>query len=497
MKIRSLKFLIYCFLFSGIFISTLIGIEHLLDDTFIHLRFAKNFIATGQIFYNQGQPSFGTSSLFYLFIISTILRFFSENNWPIILKIFSILIYLFSFLLLLRFINIKKLYEKERFELFISISFLFLLYCVPSTTRWLQDGMETSLAVFFTLLSFYSIIQYDQNKNIFTNVPFLSLTLVLPAIIRIDLLPIVFSNIIFVFILNGNKSLSSFFKITGFLIIYLTIWIFVQLFIFQSIIPDSALAKNLGRTDLFWIIYFIKSTLAISPLWLGSLFLGLFLLIFLHKKNKKSQILLLVGFIPVLAQIVGGTISGQVIHGVRYFLPTIMYLICTILFLLVKNDFFKEYPLLNRNITYGLVILLIVSIVHIPLSWHPLNNVLKKSFISIPPQLKSKDITICAADIGQIGWYTNSKIFDLSALVNGREIASTPVNARLEKLLTKMGLPDYLILKQEDLNDLKMHSGEIVLKVDSRFKNYIKTNYIIMKLNNLNRELIWNLWTPD
>jgi hypothetical protein len=489
------KFFLFVVLSTGLLISIIIGFEHLLDDTFIYLRYSKNFIETGRIFYNQNQESFGVSSLGYLFYISSFLRLFTETSWPLLLKLSSIFFHIITLVIALVIITQNNKEKLDRIHIVLITSILFFLFCVPSVGRWLNDGMETSIGVFLAFLSVYTLTNIDRIKNNYIINFLLSIIIVLPGILRIDLIPIVAANMILLILIRKDtiNSRRLLFIIAPIILLF---WLLLTCLYFNSFIPDSALAKQSGQSDIFWFFYFIKSILSTSPIWLGSIIIAIIFLITFKYIERKYRIMLLAGLIPITSQVIAGSLYGQAIHGARYFLPSIAYLIGIVFYVVNQKHFFNDIPKFKKFFSYLIILVIFLSIIHTIIILLPINRVLQKSYLIIPEELTAPNITICAADIGQIGWYSNATIFDLSALVNGRDIAKTKLKCRLEKLLTTMGFPDYLILKQEDLQEYKINKYEITLINGNQSQHYIKTNQLIMKLYNIDRSLDWILWIP-
>lgn len=66
--------------------STWICRHHVLDDTYIHLRYAWNLSQRGEFSFNPGIPSFGTSSMPYPILLSALGASLPLELWPALAK---------------------------------------------------------------------------------------------------------------------------------------------------------------------------------------------------------------------------------------------------------------------------------------------------------------------------------------------------------------------------------------------------------------------------
>ena len=85
-----------CFLVAVALIQFYFTRNYFLDDTFIHLRIAENFIDTGEFVFNKNQvsSSYPTSSPFYTTLLYILLSFYDS---PYITKIANIAAYCMIF----------------------------------------------------------------------------------------------------------------------------------------------------------------------------------------------------------------------------------------------------------------------------------------------------------------------------------------------------------------------------------------------------------------
>ena len=80
-----------------------------------------------------------------------------------------------------------------------------------------------------------------------------SFILSLPALFRIDQLPIVASNILLISLL-GKKRIAV--KISIIIIFLILVWLIFTFFYAGSLLPDSAIAKSSGVLNIGWLLSF-------------------------------------------------------------------------------------------------------------------------------------------------------------------------------------------------------------------------------------------------
>ena len=217
-------------------ISTYITRGHILDDSFIHLKYARNLLESGNLCYNIGNKSFGSSSLLYVFIISFLGQFVDFSNWPLLAKLISILSSLFIVFAIFKIIDWKVLKKSgNKWYIVYLFSIIVFLFTVPSVLRWLQDGMETSLTIFSILLSIIAVkkIIIAPKCYIYEIIAY-SFILSLPALLRIDQLPIVASNILLISLL-GKKRIAV--KISIIIIFLILVWLIFTFFLCWFVAP--------------------------------------------------------------------------------------------------------------------------------------------------------------------------------------------------------------------------------------------------------------------
>ena len=118
------------------------GRYHLLDDALIHLRYAEQLARSGLLTYNDGAPSFGTSSLLYVALLAACRARLSAPLLPLLPKVLSCSAYVGLWLA----IGVTRARATNR-SAFGVWSLLWFALSGPLAVRWLSDGMETSLTL--------------------------------------------------------------------------------------------------------------------------------------------------------------------------------------------------------------------------------------------------------------------------------------------------------------------------------------------------------------
>jgi hypothetical protein len=113
------------------------------DDAFIHMRIARNFLATGQPYYNVDQAVAGSSSVLWLLLLTAAFWLFGVNFHivPWLTTFFTIATYMATIIVLRKYFSVL---------ISIVISFLLTVIVFANTAALL---METPVVLLFWLLS--------------------------------------------------------------------------------------------------------------------------------------------------------------------------------------------------------------------------------------------------------------------------------------------------------------------------------------------------------
>lgn len=396
--------------------STWASRNYYLDDAFIHLRYAENFLRTGTFYFNEGQLSFGASAPLYMMAISATGSLFFREHWPFLVKSAGIIFHLAGIILILWYAFSAT--GSDCFGRRVSmIAGLGLMLASPATARWLLDGMETALGLFCAAGTaaagsrWFVMKSRPRAPEVIATVVVFSVT----CCLRIDF--IIYTLVATALVLLNRRPARTLVLILSILIsICFYIWIFHTT---GSIDPESALAKRLGGPDPGWIIDFGIAMAAVSPFWL----VGAVLLIILGARQglpSRQRVFLLSGAVPIAAVVCWGVLTGQKVQGARYFVPAFGFAWIFLLRSLTLLDIRKVDTFQLKSVQMIVLAALILSCVHVAVIYKPLSRVLHEHAFHLPERLKGPDRLIGARDVGLIGWYSGARMLDLVGLVNGR-----------------------------------------------------------------------------
>lgn len=441
----------------------LITTDHYLDDTFTHLRIARNLMENGFYSFNGIFRDFSTSSPLYTAILSIGLRFWDS---PYLAKFTSLIfyysVYIFTSIYLLKTQNLKAL-----------ISSIFLIgISSPFGVRWLTDGMETSLIMLFSIIlayNFESILRINDNENKTINYYFSYFICTFSILLRIEFIFIIVWFIIVyiisnVFLQDRFDYRNLFLRTIPFILSVITSFGFLYIN-FGSFTPDTSIAKAGVKYN---ISYFITSIL--RPHFGASLFgislaislLLSFYLIYVNKislnnKNLNSFSYLINFSFPLMLILI--FFKGQMIQGIRYlvFLETFL-----ISFNLLTSKNYDLSGFVNKRTYYKYLSLFLVPLILSPWLWNDF-KVLKKiskgrseSFINLSNRdfkcLRNKNLI--SIDFGMISYFSKAFILDPSGLVNGRDLAKLNMDERMNEFLKNKNI-HYAFLNDEQIEELK------------------------------------------
>ena len=445
----------------GLFITR----NHFLDDTFIHLKIAKNILEKGIYSFNGIESDFSTSSPLYTTILSLGLRIWDS---PYIAKILNISFYFLDYSL----ISIFLVRTKNLNSLILSIFLVGI--SSPLGVRWLTDGMESSLVMLFSIVIaylLYLIYQFKtkEYKKIFFLITYFFCTF--SILLRIEFAFIIVWYI-FVYIVSRSfsnaKSDFNNFTLRLYPLFLSLITSFSFLYIsFGSFTPDTSIAKGGLKYDLnFLILNILRAHLSASIFGI-SLLLSLFISIYsiykckniLNQTNQTNFIYLINFSLPILFFLI--LIKGQMIQGIRYFIFLETFLISYNVLICKAYDLNK---LINKKINYKYFLYLFIPLLISPWLWNDFNALNRisegrsQSFLNFSKQdlacLNNKKLI--AWDVGMISYFSKSFILDPNGLVNGRELAKLKEDDRLNQLIKKNKI-DYAFVNDKQMKEIEKH----------------------------------------
>jgi len=166
-----------------------------IDDTYIHLQYARNLAERGELAFNSGHPSYGATSPLWV----GILALFAEAGLDL-LSLCHILSWLFAVLSIFLFYYYVRITAGSRWP---ALSAASILSVEAWLVRWSAVGMETSLAVFMVLA--VMVLSTRAMSSILNSI-ILGVVLTLSALTRPETLILVpICGLIFIFFRPGIK----------------------------------------------------------------------------------------------------------------------------------------------------------------------------------------------------------------------------------------------------------------------------------------------------
>jgi hypothetical protein len=433
------------------------------DDAFIHLRYAVNLLQYHMISYDGVHPDYGTSSLLYVWLLAALRTLVTSALLPrIVSSVFHVLLFaglVSAFAGSLR--GAPKLAQ--------SLALLLLAFLVaPMAVRWLDDGMETSLALCLVSLIAFSTSRLCHSEFISNrSVAWLFLIGLVATLTRIEFLLLfgVVSLTIFLgrlsmqleetpnrFNVRLRLALRSSAPLLGSLAAAAIIF-----YKMHAIIPDTAIAKGGNGSAWFGTLGAAFSVLV------SSLSFGILLMLFwivtavaviACKRSFSFQILLANSLFPITLLLAAA--RGQQVQGIRYFVWTLLFpVLWNILELRSATE--PPKPSVARALRFATYALAGLFIVLLPIE----STLLYKEFRTRARSLaefraqhleRLRSMEVTAFDVGYIGYFTGSPLCDMAGLVNGRARARLPFSKRVD--LCAAQHPAYAFVSQFSLDEL-------------------------------------------
>jgi hypothetical protein len=435
----------------------------ILDDAMIHLRYADNLLRTHFITYDGVHPNYGVSSLLYVSLLAFLRSFISSPNLPRGVASVAHLL-LFSGIAVLLARSIPRQASRARL-----LGLLLLLILVaPSALRWLDDGMETGLALCFTSLlcwlTFREAHRSDATPSSSPGLVYAGLLLVgfLTVLLRTELAMLC---AICVAILTLKKAgsardlsawIAAALKSSHF-IVGAGLAMLVILLKMHVLLPDTAVAKSHGL--VVWRGVLISTGHAVAggfSFGVGLLILWLLTFFLLLRSRRISLPLLLANAVfPITLTL--AVLRGQEVQGIRYLAWTLLFsALWNILELGIAelgiaelgiaspNSPLTEQTTSGRTLIYALLALaLVVQPIEASVIYPIMAS--RAKLMTIVPH-RHLDVLQgklgVAADVGIIGYFSKANICDVSGLVNGRDFAR--LNSRERLLACAASKPDFL-----------------------------------------------------
>jgi hypothetical protein len=434
------------------------------DDALIHLRYADNLFQTHLITYDGVHPNYGASSLLYVYLLSSLRTFSASPNLPRIVSTCAH-IFLVAGLATLFYRSFPRDSSLARL-----LGLILLLILVgPSAVRWLDDGMETSLALCFTALlcwaTFRQCIRPISSRSHYIALAALGFFIVLLRTELILLCGLAFAILASTRIFNApekvqpKRLLEAFLHDSHLLVggILAVVLIRVKM---HAFLPDTAVAKSHGLAKWYEVFPSTVTSLGASfSFGAGMLLLWTVSILLLFRVGRFSLAAFFANLpFPVLFFI--AALRGQQVQGARYLAWTFFFSILWNILELSLAPPDHRSGIGNNKLAYRVMALLLIAL---PLESTILYKMLR-SRADLTTQFESEDFENLhgkrgiAFDIGFIGYFSRADICDLGGLVNGSDKARLTPEERLAGCANTH--PDFMFL---DLGRIKSISRKMAI----------------------------------
>lgn len=475
--------------------------QNCLDDTFIHLRYADHLLRTGRFEYNLGQPSFGCSAPLYVWGMTPVLRLLPRELWPLVPKMLSILCHAVTIgTCLALFCDVGRRAADQRPDflrrwLWAAAFLTVALLCPPLVCRWLQDGMETSLATMLCVLGVWAI-SHNTSTTTVTRLVVMAVSAGLLGGLRVDLLPHAGAVLLAGLVLRPGKRMA---VAVAASVMIIAIPHLVTLKNFGTLMPDTALAKVGGGFTPNWVFVAARSVVAMNPLWLllaPAPLICIFLRWQASPRSIRPLVVLAIFMGPLMAVMAAGVMRNQIIQGARYFVPSLV--LCGLAALVWGG--LERRGGISRGAFIGSLVGVVLMLGMTMMRWPQINSLRLGIQADFPPMLDAGK-SIFAADIGIIGWKTGSTIVDASRLVNGRAVAELSQEEWIRRCAAA-GMADALILDQSDLQGVlqlvpgsRIEPVDLKLEIPSKNQTFVfECQGVVMRQQTVNELLEWRVW---
>jgi hypothetical protein len=429
----------------------------ILDDAMIHLRYADNLLRTHQITYDGVHPNYGVSSLLYVSLLALLRSFISSPNLPRgVSSAAHLLLFGGVAILLARSIS------RSASRLVHLLSLLLLLFLVvPSAVRWLDDGMETGLALCFTALICWLTFR-ESNRPDTTIWSYVALVLVgfFTVMLRTELAMLCGISFAILTLKKAGsaRSLHAWFTAaiqSTHLLLGSVLAMGLIVLKMHVLLPDTAVAKSHGLA--IWNRVPISAGHAIAggmTFGVGVLLLWL-LTFFLLLRSRRASLPLLLANVVFPLTLALAILRGQEIQGIRYLEWTLFFSVLWNILELGKpspDSLSLDRDPSGRLLAYALLALALIAQPFEAWVIYPILAARAKIMTIVPHRhldvLQGK--LGVAADVGVIGYFSKANICDLSGLVDGRPFARLTSQERL--VACAASKPDFLYLSIHQLS---------------------------------------------
>ncbi|MGD0920769.1 MAG: hypothetical protein ABSA70_03275 [Terriglobia bacterium] len=418
-----------------------------LDDAFIHLKYAGFLWSRGFLTFDGVHRNHGTSSLLYVGLAASIYGFVKSAYVP---KALSIL----SYLGLLMMVS-RRVWRSQQAARVVWASVLVVLIS-PMAFRWLCDGMETSMAVLGSAVMgrvAYSIsVRPTHSRRQYI---WLFLLAAATVMLRIELCSLVAVATAAALLLRAERAAptagehptpgevvhwvlrESHLAMGGCLAVLITY------FWAGHLLPDTAVAKALGRVDIAQLWGVARAFSASFSLGIGLLLIWAICLVVAFRadairRNHLCSLLVANSVLPLM--VTATVVRGQYVHGVRYFLWPLMFMIVwDVLLVFSPAPAWEQHAIPLARLRPRRRIAVTASLILLACVWGVEGRVVRRitadaSQVYLEMRSDHLDALVgkpgMAFDVGLISYFSRAQVCDLSGLVNGRALAQAAPEER-------------------------------------------------------------------
>lgn len=385
--------------------------HHLLDDALIHLRFAENLIELGELAFNPGERSFGSSSVGWLMLVSA---------WQYVLPgpsgLKALALGFYAGVIALAALDALRLGRPRHWLALLAV-------CSPMGTRWLTDGMETCASL---------LAVYLTSRAMSAERPWVAVlgAATMSVLLRVELALFV-AGLAAMSMLRGQR-VRALAALGGIPVAASITWLFAD-----ALLSDAAVAKSqgMGAVPLSNMLQSIATSHAASYAFGAALLLawGAALMECLVRGERLQT---LVAMSPWLALVSAAAVRSQEIHGVRYFAWALLAGV-----VLANERVANGTPAAGWRLR-GLPLAGVAGLVAVAwlYEWPIVGRIVEGRGVSLN-RIQAAGLDRLrgtqgvAWDVGFIGYFSKGAVCDPHGLVNGRAVAMLPKPARLSRCI--------------------------------------------------------------
>lgn len=433
------------------------------DDAFIHLRYAVNLLRYHMISYNGVHPDYGTSSLLYVWLLAGLRAFFTS---PVLPRAVSSGFHVVLFGGLVWGLA-RALRPAPRQALGFALLLLAVLV-MPMAVRWLDDGMETSLALCLVSLIAFSISRAGHSEDMSDRSAVWMLVLGFAVTLaRVEYLLMLGVGSVALFFARlslpgeaARRGAAARLRLAVRCATPLLGGLLAAALIFltmHALVPDTAIAKGNDHAPWWGTLHSVASVL-VSSLSLGVCLLLLWVLTAVAGIAYRGRVTLAMlaanSLFPVV--VVLAALRGQEVQGIRYFVWTLVFPILWNTLELRWAELEPERLMVRAlggatlAVAGALLILVPVESTLLYREFRVREHALAEFRAQHLERLRS--MTLVAYDIGYIGYFTDSPLCDMGGLVNGRVRAALPYEERVKLCVAEH--PQYAFVSNSNLGFL-------------------------------------------